>query len=114
MIALIINKVFQAPHSTTELDKELTNKAMKNLENMAKETGSETLHNLRDALQRLCAYADSISLNTTPERDSPRLNLWDGEARASFLESPEYQCLENEILMPEIDIDWAFLTGESI
>lgn len=107
--------MFDAHHSATKADKELTKKAMKNLEDMAEETGSEKLQNIRDALQRLCSYADSISSqNTTPGQDSPKLTFWDGKPRASFVIPPEYQYLENETLMPELDLDWAHLTGEII
>ncbi|KAK7750380.1 hypothetical protein SLS62_007679 [Diatrype stigma] len=101
-----VNRVFEAPHSAAESDQELTKKAMKNLENMVQETGSEKLRNLRDALQRLCSYADSISSqHSAPEQDSPKLNLWDGEVQAGFLVAPGYQDIENEVFMPELDFN---------
>ncbi|KAI1780036.1 fungal-specific transcription factor domain-containing protein [Hypoxylon cercidicola] len=107
LISLIANNIFDAHHNAIEHDREIARKAMKNLGDMAKRSGSK----VRDALKRLWSCADLISCqNTSPIPMSPRVSFLGRELQAGFVEPPEYQHLEDDVLMPYIDLSWAPLS----
>ncbi|KAI8630759.1 fungal-specific transcription factor domain-containing protein [Xylariaceae sp. FL1651] len=115
LISLIANRLFDAHQNAIESDKEITKTAMGNLEDMAKETGSEYLQKLRDALQRLSSYADSISSqNITLEQISPTLNFWSGEPQDCCVDPLEYQYCEHDLLTQGFDLCWDPLSNERI
>ncbi len=115
LISLAANRVLNPHHNDIESDKEIIKRGMKNIEDLAKQTGSEKLRYIRDTLDRLCSYADMISFrNTTPSQLPPSLDILDGESQHTFLEPPESQYLANDVLIPDFDPYWAPLSYDRV
>lgn len=84
-------------------------RAMKSLEDMAEKSGST----VRDVLKRLWSCVDLISSQSTllSQPVSPSMGFLEG---VSFTEPQEYQYLENDVIIPSIDLDWIPLSDGRI
>ncbi|KAI1161232.1 fungal-specific transcription factor domain-containing protein [Nemania serpens] len=109
LISLIVNRLFQAQYHTVDTDTQITKFAMQNLEEIAMKTESNDVRSIRDVVERLCLYADLISIpDVSPEdrllESSPKI----GEKTEQLLGNPfDFQDLDGDHPIPAMNFFWA-------
>ncbi|KAI1197053.1 fungal-specific transcription factor domain-containing protein [Nemania serpens] len=109
LISLLVNRLFQAQYHTVDTDTQITKFAMQNLEEFAMTSESNDVRSIRDVVERLCLYADLISIpDVSPEdrllEPSPKV----GEKTEQLICNPfDFQDLDVDHPIPALDMFWA-------
>ncbi|KAI8954508.1 fungal-specific transcription factor domain-containing protein [Xylaria longipes] len=113
LISLIVNRLFQAQYHSIDTDTQITKVAMQNLDEIAMKTESKDVRSIRDAVKRLCLYADLISIpHASP---TPRLlesSFRAGESPGNLLDNTfSFENLHGDLL-PAMNLLYASLPNE--
>ncbi|KAI1189570.1 fungal-specific transcription factor domain-containing protein [Nemania serpens] len=114
LISLLVNRLFQAQYHTVDTDTQITKFAMRNLEEIAMTTESNDVRSIRDVVERLCLYADLISIpDVSPEdrllEPSPKI----GEKTEQLIGNPfDLPDLDGDQSIPAMNLFWASLPSE--